>query len=61
MTAKRSTWDTEMVKWRWQLLKLAPTAKPKSHGAAADMSIEMPEKGPWEETKPLGITMQHII
>lgn len=60
MTAKRSAGETEMVKWHWQL-KFAPTAKPRSHGAAADTSIEMPGKGPWEETKPLGITMQHII
>ena len=61
MTAKRSTWETEMVKWHWQLLKLAPTAKPRSHEAAADMPIKMPGKGPWEETKPLGIATQHII
>lgn len=61
MTAKMSMWETEMVKWCWQLLKLALTAKPRSHGAAADMSVEVPGKGPWEETKPLGVTMQHII
>ena len=61
MTAKGSTWETEMLKWHWQLLKLALTAKPRSHGAAAAMSIEMPGKSPWEETKPLGITIQHII
>lgn len=43
------------------LLKLALTAKPRSHEAAADMSTEMPGKGLWEEIKPLGITMQRII
>lgn len=61
VTAKRGMWETEMVKWHWQLLNLAPTAKPRSHGTADDMSIEMPGKDPWEETKPLGITMQYII
>lgn len=43
-----------MVKWHWQLPKLPPTAKPRSHGAAADMSIDTPKKGPREGTKPLG-------
>lgn len=43
-----------MVKWHWQLPKLLPTAKPRSHGAAADISIEIPKKDPREGTKPLG-------
>lgn len=43
-----------MVKWYWQLPKLPPTAKPRSRGAAADMSVEIPRKGPREGTKPLG-------
>lgn len=50
-----------MVKWHWKLCELALTPKPSSHEAAADMSIEMPAKGLWEEKKPSGPTVQHII
>lgn len=52
----------EMVKWRWKLREVALTPEPSSHkAAAADMSIEMPAKGLWEEKKPSGPTVQHII
>lgn len=48
ITAKRHKWNGEMA------LATSPATRPRSHEAAADMSTEIPKKGPREGTKPLG-------